>query len=134
MLLAIHNGQVEGYEEGQRPIIYIVSSVKAVLEAGLPFVFTDGHATVAITKFFNDPRDLDKIDWELMKQKYWYDTISYPDRKRKRQAEFLVYQRFDWSLVLGIAVYDDEMKEIVKNILNDFGYNTYVGVRRDWYY
>ena len=49
------------------------------------------------TDFFDDLKDLDKIDWDLMQSRYWNDTNDDPDRKRRRQAEFLVHEFFPWS-------------------------------------
>ncbi|MCK4390123.1 MAG: DUF4433 domain-containing protein [Desulfobacterales bacterium] len=43
MLLQLHTGRVEGYADGQDPIIYLVSTVQTVLESGSGFVFSDGH-------------------------------------------------------------------------------------------
>jgi hypothetical protein len=43
MLLNLHTGRVEGYNGGQEPIIYLVTSIGRIVAAGLPYVFTDGH-------------------------------------------------------------------------------------------
>ncbi len=92
MLYAINMGNVQDYADGQRPIVHLVSSAEAVQVAGLPFTFTDGHAEMDISRFFTDLHDLDKVDWEMMQAKYWNDTLQDGDRKRRRQAEFLVHQ------------------------------------------
>ena len=44
MLFSIKKGNVAGYQDGQRPILHLVSSTETVLAAGLRFTFTDGHA------------------------------------------------------------------------------------------
>jgi hypothetical protein len=44
-------------------------------------VFTDGHAIMSFFEFFNDPGDLEQIDWGIMSSRYWNDTTEYPDRK-----------------------------------------------------
>lgn len=54
MLYAISRGAVEGYSEGQSPVIYICSTAEAVKEAGLRWVFTEGHADMDFTDFFDD--------------------------------------------------------------------------------
>ena len=48
------------------------------------------------TDFFDRLDDLDKVDWKIMKSKYWNDTDEDPDRKRRRRAEYLVHQLFPW--------------------------------------
>ena len=97
MLYAIDRGAVEGYVDGQRPVIYLCSTAEAVRKARLRWVFTEGHADMRFTDFFDDLKDLDKIDWDLMQSRYWNDTNDDPDRKRRRQAEFLVHEFFPWS-------------------------------------
>lgn len=134
MLCAIHNGRVKGYDEGQRPIVHIVSSIEEVLNQGAPFVFTDGHAAMALSSFFNDLKYLDRIDWGIMEERYWADTPEDGDRSRRRQAEFLVHQRFKWSWVHEVGVIDEEIQGIVKKIIRGSGYNTPVLVREGWYY
>lgn len=47
MLFQLHTGWVEGYSEGQGPLIYLVSTVDAIAQAGLRFVFSDGHGIAA---------------------------------------------------------------------------------------
>jgi len=84
------------------------------------------------TDFFDDLKDLDKVDWALMKQRYWNDTNDDPDRKRRRQAEFLVHDFFPWELVNYVGVFDDKAAHAVDLILQKG--NPPVGVERGWYY
>ena len=104
MLYSIHKGFVDGYEGGQARIVHLVSSVENVVRAGLGWVFTDGHADIAYTDFFDNLRALDKIDWGIMQSRYWHDTDQHPDRKRKRQAEFLVKEFFPWTMIEYIGL------------------------------
>ena len=132
MLFAISRGAVEGYAEGQNPVIYLCSTVETVQQARLRWVFTEGHADMDYTDFFDDLKDLDKVDWALMKQRYWNDTNDDPDRKRRRQAEFLVHDFFPWELVNYVGVFDDKAAHAVDLILQKG--NPPVGVERGWYY
>ena len=132
MLYVISRGAVEGYAEGQIPVIYICSSAEAVEDAGLGWVFTEGHADMDFTDFFDNLRDLDKIDWNLMKARYWHDTNDDPDRKRRRQAEFLVHKFFPWKLVSYIGAYDRSATEVVRTLLKRD--HPKVGIEQGWYY
>lgn len=132
MLFAIFKNQVAGYTAGQQPIVYLCSSTQAVHAANCKWVFTEGHAVMDYTDFFDDFKDLGKIDWPLMQAKYWFDSDAYPDRKRRRQAEFLVHQFLPWNLVTKIAVYDEANATVVGNILK--GQPPPVAVERGWYY
>jgi hypothetical protein len=134
MLFSIHQGNVQQYQHGQEPIIHLVGSSKAVQESQLPFTFTEGHAEMGYSEFFTDLADLAKIDWEIMKAEFWRDTDQDMDRKRRRQAEFLVHQFFPWNLVATIGVINDGVRQAVGRVLANHDHRPEVIVRRDWYY
>jgi len=132
MLYTINKGNVEGYTRGQEPIIHLVSSTDEVEAERLDWVFTDGHAVMDYTDFFDDFADLNKIDWPLMRSKYWFDSDDHPDRSRRRQAEFLVHDFFPWKLFSEVGVCNTATAERVNEILGDKSIR--VSVKRDWYY
>ncbi len=134
MLYAIHKGLIEGYDEGQKTIVYLVSSVEGVSGAGSRFCFTDGHAAMAISRFFNKASDLDRVDWEIIRATYWHDTEEDNDRKRRRQAEFLVRKFLPWSMITEIGVMNLEMKDWVRKVLVTATPRLIIGIHRDWYY
>ncbi len=134
MLLQLHTGQVEGYEEGQAPLIYAVSTVETIAQAGLPFVFSDGHGIAAFTQWFDNFDDLDKIDWETVNADYWADTTDDMDRQRRKQAEFLVHRFCPWKVVNQIGVWNDSVRERVEHILNQKNISIPAKVCRQWYY
>lgn len=134
MLFALHRNQVEGYSGGQTPIIHLVTSIARLTETGHQFVYSDGHATMSFSRFFTDVTDLDQIDWPVMREQYWNDTPEDPDRKRRRQAEFLVHNRVDWTAMIGIGVIDVRVEARVNAILAEHNVTAPVRVRRHWYY
>lgn len=134
MLFTISGGNVAGYEEGQTKVVYLVSSVKRVISDGLPYCFTDGHAEMGPTLFFDDWKThKDKVPWDVMPLTYWNDTTEQPDRKRRRQAEFLVHGAFPWGAVEGIGVYNFATMEEVKKLIKGLS-TPPITVRRSWYY
>jgi hypothetical protein len=134
MLYANHKGNVATNPDGQQAIIYLVSTLEAVVAAGLPFVFTDGHAIMFNSNFYADLGHLDKVDWPLMQSKYWHAIDTDPDRPRRRQAEFLVHQSFPWNLVEEIAVYDEGRHAEVRTCLQAAVHQPNVRLRRAWYF
>ena len=86
------------------------------------------------SRFFTDVADLDQIDWLLMQEPYWNDTPEDPDRKRRRQAEFLVYNRVSWPALIGIGVIAPHIEARVNAILAEHGITLPVRVRHQWYY
>ncbi len=135
MLYTISRGNVENYTQGQSAVIHLVSSVENIKDKDLCWVFTDGHAVMKFTDFFDDLNDLDDaIDWDVMESRYWNDTNEDNDRKRRRQAEFLVRYFFPWQLITEIGVIDYTIKKQVENILQNFTHKPSVIVRNNWYY
>ncbi len=134
MLLQLHTGRVENYDEGQEPLIYAVSTIETIAQAELGFVFSDGHGIAAFTHWFDNLKDLDKVDWHMAYTDYWADTVDDMDRQRRKQAEFLVHRFCPWYVVKGIGVLNDAVKERVERILVRKSISMPVKVRREWYY
>lgn len=98
-------------------------------------MFTDGHGTMApITQFFHDLDDLNRIDWPLMSTRYWNDTRDDGDRKRRRQAEFLVHSFFPWFLVDCIAVMKRSQIASLRKLCEANGDSKPINAMTGWYY
>jgi hypothetical protein len=134
MLYVISQGGVAGYSEGQQPILHLVSSAEAVQAAGLPFTFADGHAEMDISRFFTDLHDLNKIDWAVMQSRQWADTLEDGDRKRRRQAEFLVQRFFPLSLIERIGVINHTLRLQVTALFPDPRSRPPISIEPTWYY
>ena len=80
MMLKLKTGQVDGYAEGQAPLIYLVSSAQAVQDVGLDFVFSDGHGLARFTDWFDDLNRLDAVDWMMVNQQYRSGPIPLNSR------------------------------------------------------
>lgn len=67
---------------------------------------------------------------------YWNDTPDDPDRSRRRQAEFLVYESFPWNAVRFLAGKDADMKSRLNKFLSGKWPNRTkpVKVASDWYF
>jgi ssDNA thymidine ADP-ribosyltransferase, DarT len=135
MLYSLHRENVLGYQGGQTPMIHLVTTAEAAHAANLSFCFTDGHAAMTYADFYDDLEDLDTaIDRKLMASKYWSDTDDDPNRRFRRNAEFLIHASLPWSLTIGIGVMNLDIKTKVDQILQSFSYKTAVKVYREWYY
>ncbi|MGH2354596.1 MAG: type II toxin-antitoxin system toxin DNA ADP-ribosyl transferase DarT, partial [Chloroflexota bacterium] len=117
MLCAIYYGRVPNCPSDQTAIVHLVSTAQAVRDAGLSYAFTDGHGAMAFTAFFDDLAQLDGIDWDVMRSRYWNDTDEFPDRKRRRQAEFLIHEFMPWGLIGEIGVCTAAAKAKVEEVL-----------------
>ncbi|MFG1659593.1 DUF4433 domain-containing protein [Micromonospora chersina] len=134
MMLAYMNGKVTGRAEDQSELVYLVSHAETVAEQGLPFAFTDGHPIVEPRFFSNDLADLVEVDFDLMRGKYWFDTDAYPDRKRRRQAEFLVWQRMPLELIDYFVVMTAGRRTEIERMSQSMGWDIPCRVHSAWYY
>ena len=134
MMLKLHTGQVDGYREGQRPLVYLASTAQAVVDAGSRFIFTDGQALAQLSEQFDDLRNLPAIDWKLVGSKYWHNRPDDGDRQRRKQAEFLIRNICPVTLIQGFAVINNERKQQAEKILSEFGLNIPVEISPGWYY
>ena len=134
MLYTISRGNVPTCPQGQGPIVHLVSTAQAVEAQGLGFALTNGHGIVVLTDFYDDLQQLDEVDWKVMPLKYWHDTAEEPDRKRRRQAEFLVHRLFPWDLVTEIGVWTAAVQAQVQAALAATPHKPPVTIRPGWYY
>lgn len=93
-------------------IVYCVTSVQKIIDLNLDFVFTDGHAVATYSKQYSkdDIQDIDTIiDKDAIKAKYWKDDNDL-DKKRRKEAEFLVLGDINTNAILGYLVYNEYAK------------------------
>ena len=114
-------------------IIYRVSSVQKIIDSGMIFYFTDGHATNNLTTFFNSDKVSEietLVDLKAVNLKYW-NHDSDLDLKRRKEAAFLVKDDVPNSCVLGYICYS----EAVRAKLLALGINEkQVVVRKNYYF
>jgi hypothetical protein len=145
MLMAINGGRVENCPHRQADIAHLVTTVEAIAESELPYVFYDYNATLDIATCYSDLKDLDKIDWPLFYEqpcmdgycKYWnsrVDIAKYVTRMETRQAEFLVHKNVPLNLISSVGVYSEEKAVEVRKIFEDADIDTPVEVKTAWYY
>jgi hypothetical protein len=134
MLYVIHHGYVPVYRDGQKNILHLVSSVEAAARSQTPFVFTDGHAVVDISRYFTDLGDLEQIDWPVIEAWSWHNTTNDNDRERRKQAEFLAHNFFPWKLIQEIGVINLAVRDMVLSLLEKAEHKPVVSIRRKWYY
>jgi len=117
------------------PFIFVVSSVQRVQEASLRSVFSDGHPIMAFSRFYDDA-NLSRVDWDIMRQRYWKDTEEDNDRERRRQAEFLVHEALPWEAVDLLAVKSRDMQQRLDKLLAEEWPNRVkpVKVAPSWYF
>lgn len=136
MLLNLKTGRVDGYDEGQEPLIYLKSTAQAVEQSGAGYVFSDGHGLASFTGWYDALCHLDEVDWNIANERYWRDTDEDNDRKRRKQAEFLVHRFCPWELIQEIGVLNGHMRDVAQAHLDNApaAHRPVVNIRGEWYY
>lgn len=136
MLFQLHTRRIPEYEEGQEPLIYLISTAQIIQQSGTGFVFSDGHGIALYTNWFDDLAYLDRLDWDTIYATAWNDTVDDMDRQRRKQAEFLVHRTCDWRWIKKIAVIDIRVKSSVERIMRNFPLplRPMVIIKPEWYY
>ncbi len=134
MLYNIQKGFKGVTKRNPEKIVYLVTTFEKIKENKSQYVFSDGHGYHLMSQFFNAENGLDEVDWDTVSLTQWNDTEDDPDRKRRKQAEFLVYEQVPLSVIVGIGVYNEDAKT---NILAKFAKHNFkcnVIVKPDLYY
>lgn len=120
MLLMIKSGSTWVTKRPQEDILYIISSLDRIKQANCEYCFSDKQAKLALANFYRRDEDLDKIDWEVVKAKYWKNDEHYLDRQDRKQAELLVRNAVPVSCIEAICVKSEERKEYIEGLLGRF--------------
>lgn len=126
MLYSIYRGNVAGCQN-ESEIVILRSYAERVQQAGLGFVFTNGHAVIAYTQFFDDLNQLPSLPWQAIRARYWNDIF---DGKCQCQSEFLVRDFFPMSLVNQVGVFDEATRVHCAALTGC----PPVAVERSWYF
>lgn len=134
MLYEIKHGYNNVIQRSQEDIIYLVTTVDVVRQQGCSYIFFDGHAYHGFSSCYNDLTDLDNIYWNDVYAKVWNDTATDPDRKRRKQAEFMIHDAVPWETIIGVGVYNSIAKQRVENTLNTKKISCTVKIKQEYYY
>lgn len=106
MLYVIQKGYNGVKVTPAKDIVYCVSSVQKIIDAQLDFVFTDGHAIESFSTQYapSAVNEIDTLlDFKAIKDSNFKDPNDL-DKKRRKQAEFLVENDIPKQAILGFIV------------------------------
>lgn len=138
MMYSIFKGNVPSYGDGTTKLVYLLSSLERLHDLGYSPILTDRNAALAYAEYREfdpeDPIDDDFIDWPLMGETYWNNTLENPQRRERRMAEALVPERIAWDAITGIATKSDLVADEVRGLLAASQSSVAVSVRPHWYF
>lgn len=138
MLYILHRGNHPdlNYQEGQQPIVHLQADLRATVrwaEANSRrWAFSDRNAGTFYTNFYNRLDQLNQVNWGAV-QSTDFGNMTVKDGK---QAEFLLWESFPWTLVERIGACNTRATQQVNQVLIDTGtaHRPVVGVEPTWYY
>jgi hypothetical protein len=123
--LSLHN-YIPLYINPRNPMLFVRKTIQADIlilcfDANTIFktvkvIYTDGNAAADATKFYSSVTDLNKLDWNCIRQEYWND---FPDGKRKKCAEILVPNAIHSSMIKKIICYNLTAANRVKSVISN---------------
>jgi len=97
----------------QQDIIFFAISLEKVFNETV--VFSDASAnTVIPPHFYNDPKDLDNLDWSAINSQKW--GCKDDDEKHRKMAELLVFNRVPLELIEVIIIWNERIAQQIRAI------------------
>lgn len=134
MLYNIFHGYSGVIQRRQEEIIYLVTNYQKVICCGCKYVYFDGHGYHHLSGCYNNESGLIEIDWDIIYSKYWMETEADPDRKRRKQAELLIYREMKINNLIGIGVFNEDVREKISLLLEKKHLNLDCKIKPEWYY
>lgn len=136
MLLNIKTGHRGITKRKQDEIVFLVCEANDIVSKCSKWLFTDGHAKDALSKFYTDLVDLEKLDWSIIKARFWKNSEEDFDKMRRKQAEFLIYKYVPINCIKGLIVKKESRKLELEKIILHLGLalKIYVDVDCKYYY
>jgi hypothetical protein len=98
--------------------------------------FTDGNAAKRITRYYTSLAEIDSLDWPSIKTTdFSHDNADGDeDRIRKKHAEFLVRNHVPSNKIKGIAVYNQEARDRVLQIMQAQNLKIEIKIKKGFYF
>jgi ssDNA thymidine ADP-ribosyltransferase, DarT len=136
MLYILHkaNNPELTYRDGQQPIVHLEADLNSVMNwanaNGARWAFSNGNAGAYITEFYKDPADLIHLDWSAIY------SADFRDAKVKegKQAEFLMFDLFPWTLIEKIGTINSTIATKVQTALARAGHQPIIAIEPSWYF
>ncbi|MGM0985020.1 MAG: DarT ssDNA thymidine ADP-ribosyltransferase family protein [Pseudomonadota bacterium] len=122
----IYNRKIHEYAPAylniKNPMLYVrkdmhdelcLIEISLAVLSGHEFIFSDGNAAARDTHFFSNVNDLTKLPWDVLNASYWND---FPDGKRKRCAEVLIFPLIESRYILKIHCRSRETLKYVQKL------------------
>ena len=114
-------------------IVILVSSLPTLAEHGVPFLFTDRHASLVNAIFSNDLEAVPQLDWKIWQRRDFSRDPNDPDKVARYQAEALAYQHVPVAALQGIVCHGGEQEADLAEMVHNLNAALKVMSRPGWY-
>jgi len=104
------------YKNRDEDIVVLAFSKKLILQDDV--LFTDKNASTNSVHFYNNIEDLDKINWNYVRQTSWYGRENEKEIKATMMAEVLVHESVSMKYLKCIYCKSTGMKEMLVDRYN----------------
>jgi hypothetical protein len=118
-----------------REIVILVSSLQALTDNDVSFVFTDRHAYLAAAQFSSSPSELaDRIDWRILQRRDFARDPNDPGKFERYQAEALAHGHVPLAAVTGVVCHGPAEATHLLGLVRDNGASLSVVSRPGWFF
>jgi hypothetical protein len=118
-----------------REIVIFVSSLLALTDNGVGFVFTDRHAYLSLAQFSSRVEDLAGwIDWQILQARDFARDPNDLGKFERYQAEALAHGHVPLAALTGVVCSGTEEEARVRNIVQNAGVQLSVASRPTWFF
>ena len=122
------------YHDGQDPIVHLEADLHRIVawadSVNRRWAFSLSNAGACYTQFYANLGNLNSVDWNAVTS----DDFRSAEVKEGKQAEFLVYESFPWTLINRIGVRTSGMRTQVDQVIVSAQHKPVVSIRSDWYF
>jgi hypothetical protein len=122
------------YTSGQGPLVHLEADAEEVVgwagANGVRWAFSDRNAGTRYAGFYKELNQLNRIDWNAVVATDFRDSLV----KEGKQAEFLVYESFPWSLVRRVGTCSQATADQAKQTLRSAKHQPVISVESGWYF
>ena len=115
-------------------VVIFVSSLHKLSDMGRLFVFTDRHAYLVNAAFYNDLKDLDQIDWNILQNRDFKRDPDDPEKIERYQAEALVHDHLPAEALIGLVCYTESVTAEISQLVSAKSLKIQVVKNTGWYF
>ena len=121
----------------QSDIVYLSYDISAIPVHGYRYFYTDGQANkIPITRVFYDLSDIGEVDLDIAHTRDFDQsaTAKNPDLKRRKHAEFHIFDYIVLDHLYEIVVYSDNQLSVVNSLITSYQRGITAKVDQNYYY